>query len=63
MEDASDLSWESANASHAIVLTNMGDDRLQWSDTEKLDRICRVHAQRHITLGQSTAYKISTSRK
>ena len=34
MEDASDFSWESAKASHAVVLTNMEADRLQWSDTE-----------------------------
>ena len=27
MEDASDLSWESAKASHAVVLTNMEADR------------------------------------
>ena len=61
MEDASDLSWESANASHAIVLTNMEDDRLQWSDTEKLDRLRRAHAQWHITSGQSTASETSIS--
>ena len=57
MEDASDFSWESAKASHVVVLTNMKADRLQWSDTEKLDRIHRAHAQRHITPGQSTAFK------
>ena len=34
MEDASDISWESAKGSHAVVLTNMEVDRLQWSDTE-----------------------------
>ena len=28
MEDASDFSWESAKASHAVVLTNMEADRL-----------------------------------
>ena len=33
MEDASDFSWESAKASHAIVLTNMADDRFQWKLT------------------------------
>ena len=63
MENASDFSWESAKASHAVVLTNMEADRLQWSDTEKLDRIRRAHAQRHITQGQSTAYKSSVTKK
>ena len=57
MEDASDFSWESAKASHAVVLTNMEADRLQWSDTEKLNRIRRAHAQRHSTTGQFTASK------
>ena len=37
MEDASDFSWESAKASHVVVLTNMESDRLQWSDMKKLD--------------------------
>ena len=34
MEDASDFSWESVKASHAIVLTHMEADHLQWTDTE-----------------------------
>ena len=49
MEDASDFSWEAAKASHAILLTNMEGDRLNWGDTDKIDRIRRTHAQRHIT--------------
>ena len=52
MEDASDFSWELAKASHAFVLTNMKADRLQWTDTEKLDQIRRTHAQRHVGVGQ-----------
>ena len=47
MEDAFDFSWESAKASHAIVLTNMEADHLQWTETDKLDHIQRAHAQRH----------------
>ena len=47
MEDASDFSWEAAKASDAIALTNMEADRLKWTDTDKLDRIRRAHAQRH----------------
>ena len=49
MEDASDFSWEAAKASHAILLINMEGDRLNWGDTDKIDRIRRAHAQRHIT--------------
>ena len=37
MEDAFDFSWESAKASHAIVLTNVEADQLQWTGTDKLD--------------------------
>ena len=63
MEDASDFSWESAKATHAVVLTNMEADRLQWSDTDKLDRIRRAHAQRHSIPGQSTASKGPVNKK
>ena len=63
MEDAYYFSWESAKASHAVVLTNMEADRLQWSDTEMLDRIRRAYAQRHITPGQPTAPKSSVTKK
>ena len=48
MEDASDFSWESAKAAHAILLTNMEADRINWSETDKIDRVRRAHAQRHI---------------
>ena len=48
MEDASDFSWESAKAAHAILLTNMEADRLNWAETDKIDRVQRAHAQRHI---------------
>ena len=57
MVDASDFSWESAKAAHAIVLTNMEADRLNWTETEKLDRIRRAHAQRHVTAPYSNTSK------
>ena len=63
MEDASDFSWESAKAAHAIVLTNMEADRLNWTETEKLDRIRRAHAQRHVTVPYSNTSKLSQGRK
>ena len=50
-----DFSWDSAKAVHAILLTNMEADRVKWSETEKIDRLCRVHAQRHISHNQSSA--------
>ena len=55
MEDASDFSWDSAKAAHAILLTNMEADRVKWSETEKIDRLRRAHAQRHISHNQASA--------
>ena len=55
MEDASDFSWDSAKAAHAILLTSMEADRLTWSETDKIDRIRRAHAQRHIAGVQNSA--------
>ena len=63
MEDASDFSWEAAKASHAIALTNMEADRLKWTDTDKLDRICRAHAQRHVNVGQTVNSKALNLKK
>ena len=62
MEDASDFSWDSAKACHAVVLTNMEADRLNWADTDKIDRIQRAHAQRH-TSGAQTSGTRSIAKK
>ena len=48
MEDANDFSWASAKASHAVLLCEMEWGALDWSDTNRLDRIRCAHAQRHI---------------
>ena len=63
MEDASVFSWEAAKASHAIALTNMEADRLKWTDTDKLDRIRRAHAERHVNFGQTSNSKASLLKK
>ena len=55
MEDASDFSWESAKAAHAILLTSMEADRLNWSETDKIDRVRRAHSQRHTAVVQNSA--------
>ena len=62
MEDASDFSWESAKAAHAILLTNMEADRLNWSETDKIDRVRRAHAQRHISGVQNSAIRPTTKK-
>ena len=47
MEGASDFCFESAKACHAVVLTTFELGKLEWHETEKLDRFRRSHAQRH----------------
>ena len=62
MEDASDFSWDSAKACHAILLTNMEADRISWNETEKIDRIRRAHAQRHVTATGTSATRSFTKK-
>ena len=42
MKDVSDFSRNLTRVFHDIVLANMEVDCLQWSDRDKLDRICRT---------------------
>ena len=50
LDDANDFSWSSAKASHAVLLCRMEQGEVAgWSDVEKIDRIRRAHAQRHIS--------------
>ena len=37
------------------MLTNLEADRLNWSETDKIDRVRRAHAQRHIVGVQNSA--------
>ena len=52
MEDANDFGWQSAKASHAVLLCRMEDGKIDWSETQKIDRIRRAHAQRGVTQSQ-----------
>ena len=45
MEDANDFGWQSAKASHAVLPCRMEDGKVDWSETQKVDRITRAHAQ------------------
>ena len=50
LEDATDFSWASAKASHAVLLCRMEQGEItSWAETEKIDRVRRAHAQRHIS--------------
>ena len=46
MEDANDFSWQSAKASHVVLLCRMEEGIVEWSETTKIDRIRHAHAQR-----------------
>ena len=49
MEDANDFSWDAARASHAVLLCRMEQGEVKnYTETEKLDRIRRANAQRHV---------------
>ena len=47
MEDASDLSWQSAKACHAVVLCKMEREKVKWDDTVRLDWLRQAYAQNY----------------
>ena len=47
MEDASDFSWQSAKASHAVLLCEMERGKVTWQDTARIDRVRRAYVQKH----------------
>ena len=48
MEDATDFSWQGAKAAHAVMLCEMECGVLCWEDSDRIDRIRRAHAQKHV---------------
>ena len=52
MEDASDFSWQSAKASHAVLLCEMERGKVTWTDTTRIDRVRRAYAQKHHNNGR-----------
>ena len=60
LEDANDFSWATAKASHVVLLCRMEQGEVKsWSQVEKIDRICRAHAQRHVTVSNVQCQKSS----
>ena len=50
MDDAHDFSWDAAMASHAVLLCRMEQGEVKsYLETDKLDRIRRANAQRHVS--------------
>ena len=52
MEDASHFSWQSAKASHAVLLCEMERGKVTWEDTTRIDRVRRAYAQKHQGMGR-----------
>ena len=48
MEGVTDFSWESVKASHMVLLCEMERGSLDWNQTDRIDRIGRAHAQKHL---------------
>ena len=46
MEDSQDFGWPSAKGAHAVLLCKMEQDKIQWHETSKIDRVRRAHAQK-----------------
>ena len=64
MEDATDFTWSSTKAAHAVLLCEMERGTVSWSDTNRIDRIRRAHAQKHTQFGrQNWAKRIQTQKK
>ena len=58
LEDANDFSWDAAKASHAVLLCRMEQgDVKNYMQVEKIDRIRRANAQRHV-VGSSSNQSI-----
>ena len=62
MEDAHDFSWASAKGSHAVLLCKMEEGKIQWTDTHKIDRIRRAHAQRFTQPNSQSSQKKSDNK-
>ena len=52
MEDSHDFGWQAAKGAHAVLLCKMEENKVNWCDTTKIDRVRRVHAQRVSTEGK-----------
>ena len=57
MEDATDFAWQGANAAHAVLLCEIERGVVSWQDTDRIDRIRRAHAQKHVGNWQKSGTK------
>ena len=55
-DDANDFSWDAAKASHAVLLCRMEQGEIKnYAQVEKIDRVRRANAQRHISAVSATS--------
>ena len=58
LDDANDFSWNSAKASHAVLLCRIEQGEIKdYTQTEQTDRVRHTHAQRHTHPYWSRYYK------
>ena len=56
LDDSNDFSWSSAKASHAGLLCLMEQGEIKdFTETDKIGRVRRVHTQRHTSSSQDTS--------
>ena len=49
MEDAQDFGWAAAKRAHALILCRMEEGKVDWLNSEKLDRLRRANARKIVT--------------
>ena len=49
VEDAQDFGWAAAKGAHALILCRMEEGKVDWLNSEKLDRLRRAPAQKIVT--------------
>ena len=55
LEDANDFSWQAAKASHTVLLCRMEQGEItDYTQVDRIDRIRRAHAQRHVVATGAT---------
>ena len=66
LDDSNDFSWQAAKASHVVLLCQMEQGEVtSWSQTDKINRIHRANAQKHLPPSQSvysSVYALPISR-
>ena len=53
MEDSHDFGWGAAKGARAVLLCKMEEDRLNWSETNKIDRIRMAYVHKIHSPGTS----------